>query len=222
MTKRSSSERRPGREGLRLGREGDLAAVRGDRNAARESYRGAIENLVAAFLEDRQANAGLFVTAHRVGEALENIRGCTLDVNETNGTTVNRCAIQALHSRMGMSPAWITRSVCSICGAGDLRCEHIPGQTYDGEPCFRGVTEIVDVDHFALTQNPDFTSTFLLAPTHRLEEIEERVGTQWQPGMKIYSHHCQQCYGRFESRADDIDRTLWERPDESEEPGSEH
>jgi hypothetical protein len=197
------------RAGLRAAREGDLAEQRGDHDAARDRYREALRDLVDAFLEDRKANGDLFVVAHRVGEALENLGGCLWEFDEERRTFSNLCPIQALHSRMAVSVAMITESVCSICGAGDFECEHVPGRTYDGEECVRTVTRIVKADHIALTRNPDFTSTFRISPVLSVREVEQRTGEKWVPGKRLFSHHCQQCYGRFEARAEDLDRSLW-------------
>lgn len=208
-------------EGLRLAREGDIAASSGDRENARQLYRRAIADLVEAFLEDREGNGNLFVVAHRVGEALENIGGCVWEIDEARRMASNTCPIEALHSRIGASIAMVTRSVCSICDAGDLQCDHIPGETYGGNQCFRKVTEVLDLDHLALTQNPDFTFTFQTTPLIPLREIGEHLGELWEPGKSIYSHHCQQCYGRLEYRPDDVDRRLWPKPGGPDEPAGE-
>lgn len=197
------------RSGLRAAREADHALQRGDHDVARDQYREALRDLVDGFLEDRETNRDLFVVAHRIGEALESLGGCSWTFDEERRTFSNLCPIQGLHSRMAVSVAMITESVCSICGAADFECDHVPGETYKGEECERRVTRIVKADHIALTRNPDFTSTFLMSRVLTLAEVEEQTGQKWESGKKLFSHHCQQCYGRFEAGAEDLDPSLW-------------
>lgn len=129
--------------------------------------------------------------------------------------------MQAIHSRVGMSVALISRHKCSICGAGDFGCEHIEGEVYSGVTCGWEQTDIW-IDHVAITQDPDFTVTFHNSIPLSRREIEERLGERWEEGKVLLSTHCRDCYGRHLARPDDIDTSLWEsiganRDDESDQ-----
>lgn len=36
------------------------------------------------------------------------------------------------------------RTYCSVCGAEDLACDHVPGQLYDGRKCYAVMTDVSD------------------------------------------------------------------------------
>jgi hypothetical protein len=180
-----------------------------DRERSEHAYRQAVKYLVEAFLEDREANRNLFVIAHRAGAIIEERFGCTYEAQPGAQTFRLNCPIDKLHSRVGASIAAITESKCSICGAGELDCDHVPGQYYDGDECIRRVTKFVAIDHVALTSNPDFAYTFIGQPDLTLKELTTTLGRAPLPGESIRSRHCRDCYGRHYAKPDDLDTSLW-------------
>jgi hypothetical protein len=165
--------------------------------------------LVEAFLEDRKENARFFVWAHRIGAMREERGECTWTHNPDRDAFSLECPMQAIHSRVGVSVALMSRHKCSVCGAGDFGCEHVAGEVYDGVVCEWRQTDIW-LDHVAITQNPDFSYTFHNSIPLSRNEIEEELGQKWQEGDALYATHCRDCYGKYFARPDDIDTSLWE------------
>ena len=173
-----------------------------------EHYRNALRNLSEAFLEDRRGNKDLFVVCHRIGCIIEQFFECRFEFDENSRSYTLRCPIQALHSRLGASIGAFSESECSICGAADFECVHVPGETYEGQKCHRKITNM-QIDHVALTPNPDFAYTFLTSVPIPLKEMESRMGRSLTGAEPIVSTHCRDCYGRWETRPDDLDPSLW-------------
>ena len=136
-----------------------LFEARANSPRAKKALLSAQSLLVDAFLEDRKENARFFVWAHRIGAIREERQECTWTHDAGRDTFTLDCPMQGIHSRVGMSVALLSRSKCSICGAGDFECEHIAGEVYEGVICNFEQTDMW-LDHVALTQNPDFTYTF--------------------------------------------------------------
>lgn len=186
-----------------------LTEARYNTRQAKTALLNAQRLLVEAFLEDRKRNARFFVWAHRVGVIREERRDCTWTYDSERDTFSLECPMQAIHSRVGMSIALMSRHRCSICGAGDFQCDHIEGLTYDGVQCEWEQTDIW-IDHVAVTQNPDFTYTFHNSIPRSRQEIEAELGEDWEEGKTLFSTHCLDCYGRHFARPDDVDTSLWE------------
>jgi hypothetical protein len=93
---------------------------------------------------------------------------------------------------------------CSICGAGELECDHLPGETYDGEECLSVVESIGPLGHVAFTANPDFTYTW-----YRDQEVSTADivadGTVGAAGDPATCSHCQECAGLNDPSAGDLD-----------------
>lgn len=60
------------------------------------------------------------------------------------------------------------RSVCSVCGAEDGDCGHVPGQTYDGGVCFRELKDIRDA----------YEWSFVAVPAQRAAGVLKRFGRE--------------------------------------------
>ena len=58
------------------------------------------------------------------------------------------------------------RSVCSICGAENGACAHVPGETYDGELCFRELKDVTDA----------YEWSFVAVPAQRAAGVLKRFG----------------------------------------------
>jgi hypothetical protein len=186
-----------------------LTEARLDTPRAKSALLKAQTLLVEAFLEDRKANTRFFVWAHRIGAIREERRECAWSHDRERDIFTLECPMQAIHSRVGVSVALMSRHRCSICGADDFGCDHVEGEVYDGVTCEWEQTDIW-LDHLALTQSPDFTYTFHNSIPRSREDIEEELGEQWEEGKVLFSTHCLECYGRYLARPDDIDMSLWE------------
>ena len=55
------------------------------------------------------------------------------------------------------------RRYCSICGADDLDCEHVPGKLYDSHRCYETLSDITDVWEVSLVWAGQQRNTQLLA-----------------------------------------------------------
>ena len=60
------------------------------------------------------------------------------------------------------------RSVCSVCGAENGGCEHVPGQAYGGELCFRELRDITDA----------YEWSFVAVPAQRAAGVLKRFGQE--------------------------------------------
>jgi hypothetical protein len=187
-----------------------------DRAESEKDLRLALDYLVDAFLEDRAGNADLFAICHKAGAVIEQEFGCWFKKDD-QGRYSLPCPIFGLHSRLGFSPAFVTRGHCSLCGASDFECNHIHGRVYDGVRCARVVDEM-RLDHMAVTNDPDFAYTFRNHTYFTEAEIIEMVGQDIPPGAGPVSNHCAICYGRNGPRPDDLDTTMWRRPGEEGAP----
>jgi len=147
------------RRGLRAAVAAEVGLRNGDKRAAKLARR-AIGDLVEAFLHDRTANADLFARAHRVGALLSATTKCFWTPGPETYTL--QCPIYALHQTWATSVAMTVTTRCSICDAGELQCDHLPGETYDGEECQSVAESIGPLGHVALTADPDFTYTWYL------------------------------------------------------------
>lgn len=60
------------------------------------------------------------------------------------------------------------RSVCSVCGAENGDCAHVPGQEYDGALCFRELKDITDA----------YEWSFVAVPAQRAAGVLKRFGQE--------------------------------------------
>ena len=186
------------REARRRAHEGILM-LKTEPRTAEEVLRLAIELMVDAFLLDRRGNAKLFAGAHRLGARLQERFSCRWTPTEDGKHFENPCGVLALHSRIGLSPGGRTWGRCSICGAGDFQCDHVVGQTYDGERCYREIYRW-DGDEISFTPRPRDPRCFrvwVLVP-------KSEVGSR-----NPVCTHCRHCIGRDEPARDDLDPTIW-------------
>jgi hypothetical protein len=189
------------RRGLRTALAAEIALRNYDERGAGLA-REAIADLVEAFLHDRTANADLFRRAHRVGALLSSTAECFWKPGRETYTL--RCPIYALHQTWATSLAMTVTTRCSICGAGELGCDHLPGETYNGDECRSIAESIGPLGHVALTANPDFTYTW-----YRDQEVSTAKivanGTIGVAGDPATCSHCQECPGLNGPSAGDLD-----------------
>ncbi len=190
------------------------AALVADEADAEQRARSAIEILVDAFLADRKGNRACFAIAHKLGRTLGRRYGCPLQLDAEAGTYTNACGILALHSRIALSPGGPAFAECSICGAGDFECDHVPGRIYDGKPCFR---KIVDwhIEEVSLVRVPRDPRCYRVRRLTTVSEVEEARGRPLLPGERPVCEHCQDCYGVDGPSEEDLDPASW--PDLPEE-----
>ena len=67
------------------------------------------------------------------------------------------------------------RSVCSICGAEDGGCEHVPGRTYDGGLCFRELKDVTDA----------YEWSFVAVPAQREAGVLKRFGQEREEDLSL-------------------------------------
>lgn len=193
------------RDAKRNRTRGLIALNQGRNKEADRFLRAAIEDFVNAFLFDRRGHAHCFSEAHELGREVSSKLGCPM--KQKSPTTWNlRCGVLALHSRVGMSIGGATWGHCSICGAEDFECDHVPGQIYEGEVCIREVYR-VELDEVALVQFPDDPRCYRVTTDKTLREIEEIIGQALPDGAVPTCEHCKTCSGKPAEA--DIDQSLW-------------
>jgi hypothetical protein len=196
------------RRGLRNAIAAEIYLTRGDERGA-ELARRAIADLVEAFLHDRASNADLFARAHRVGALLSTTAKCFWTPGPEKYTL--RCPIYALHQTWATSIAMTVITRCSICGAGELECDHLPGESYEGEECRSVAESFGPLGHVALTANPDFTYTWYRDQEASTAELLAD-GTIAAAGQSATCSHCQECPGLNGPSAGDLDPVgRWEQ-----------
>lgn len=204
------------REGLRSFRLG-LFLIRRDSAAAEKHLRGSLRDLVEAFLEDRRGNADLFTLAHRIGYLLVHTFKCPYEFREEDQRWTQTCPIPGLHRRVAFSVALLWARSCSICGADEFDCDHVPGETYEGGVCELERTKAIGLDHLALTHEPDFVYTFIQADQVSQREVVAEFGRPLREGERLMCDHCRFCRGYFGPSAEDLDPSSWRDMDEASE-----
>jgi hypothetical protein len=192
----------------RLRYEAVMTERAGDRRAER-LYRNAIESFVDAFLVDRAGHAGCFTDAHAVGRHLADRYGCPMTAAGDGYWTVG-CGVLALHRRFGASWAGPTVGHCSVCGAGDLECDHVPGRWYDGMHCHRIVAR-ADLLEVSIVPFPDDPRTYRMEVAVTPRELRAARGRPLPSGEVPLCTHCtQSCDGAdLGPSREDVDQSLW-------------
>lgn len=67
------------------------------------------------------------------------------------------------------------RSVCSVCGAENGDCSHVPGQEYDGALCFRELKDITDA----------YEWSFVAVPAQRAAGVLKRFGRERERDLAL-------------------------------------
>jgi hypothetical protein len=184
-------------------------AAMATRDADAESRaRNAIEVLVDAFLADRRGNRACFTLAHRLGRMVAENYGCRLTYDADSKSFSNTCGVLALHSRIALSPGGPAFSVCSICGAEDFGCDHVPGRTYAGQPCFREITEW-PLEEISLVRVPRDPRCYRVHTPITRKEAERVGGRALRPNEFLTCDHCQSCAGINGPADEDLDPASW-------------
>lgn len=207
------------RQARRLRYEAHMAERMGDPRAE-QLYRAAIERFVDAFLVDRAGHAACFADAHVVGRHVAERYGCRMKEAGDGYWTVG-CGVLALHRRLGASWAGPTVGRCSVCGAGDLECDHVPGRWYEGVRCHRLVYE-VDLREVSLVSLPDDPRTYRIEVALTPREIRAARGRPLRRGEVPLCTHCTEaCDGADRGPRDaDVDQSLWSIPAPGREDGA--
>lgn len=179
-----------------------------DRESAERWYREAIERFVDAFLVDRVGFEWCFTEAHRIGAYVRATYECPVSREESGWR--RRCGVLALHQRVGLSIAGTSTGTCSLCGAGDFDCDHVPGRLYGDQHCVRGVADF-DLREISLVQFPDDPRCYRVETIIPFAEMDERLGHRLKHNEYPICDHCLSCSGSTEGpAAEDVDQTLWE------------
>lgn len=199
------------RRARRLRYEAALAERTGDARAE-QLYREAIERFVDAFLVDRAGHTACFTDAHAIGRHVAERYGCPMKDAGEGYWTVG-CGVLALHRRLGASWGGPTVSHCSVCDAGDLECEHVPGKWYDGVHCHRVVHQ-ADLREVSLVPFPDDPRTYRMEVAVTPRAIRAARGRPLRRGEVPMCTHCTKgCDGAARGpREEDIDQSLWPAP----------
>jgi hypothetical protein len=195
----------------RLRYEAWMAERAGD-SRAEQFYREAIESFVDAFLVDRAGHAACFTEAHAIGRHVAERYGCPMRQAGDGYWNVG-CGVLALHRRLGASWAGPTIGRCSVCGAGDLACDHVPGRWYDGVHCHRIVYD-VDLREVSLVPFPDDPRTYRVEIAVTPREIRAARGRRLRRGEVPLCTHCSEgCDGADRGPSEhDVDQSLWLAP----------
>lgn len=200
-------------EYARLGRARRADALQaltaGRRREAETLAREAIEHLVDAFLFDRKGHRACFAEAHELGRVVARILGCPMKLSKDGESWASNCGVSALHARFGTSHAGTSLSLCSICGAGDLECDHIRGTFYDGQRCHRVIYEMT-LPEISLVRFPDDPRCYRLEIPHSREKVEAAFGGPLPANVTPVCTHCIDCDAAENgAQDDDIDQSLW-------------
>lgn len=101
-----------------------------DKQSAGELASQSLKHAVNAlnYLEDHPGRDTAHLWVHRAGALRAATIGCPLTIE--NGKVWRACPVNIVHIRVGMSPGFTTRQVCSICKKSAAVCEHFPGDHY--------------------------------------------------------------------------------------------
>jgi hypothetical protein len=196
------------RRARRLRYEAVMAERAGDGRGER-LYREAIECFVDAFLVDRTGHAACFTDAHAVGRHVAERYGCPMKHVGDGYWTVG-CGVLALHRRVGASWSGPTIGHCSICGGGDLECEHVPGRWYGGAHCHRIVHQ-ADLRDISLVPFPDDPRTYRIEIATTPRAIRAARGRPLRDGeVPLCTHYTKSCDGAHRGPSEeDVDQSLW-------------
>lgn len=178
---------------------------------AESLQRLALERLVDAFLIDRRGHTECFADAHLLGREILRRFGCPFTFDAERQAWILRCGVLALHSRVGSSPGGPTIGACSICGAADFECDHINGEVYDGERCYRLITRF-DIKEISLTPRPHDPRCYRLDTVISAREVERRRGRPLAAGESPVCEHCATCPGAQGPTDDDLNPESWAWP----------
>jgi hypothetical protein len=199
------------RQARRLRMRAQLAERLGDVDA-HPIYRAAIERFVDAFLVDRPGEVDCFTEAHLLGRYLEERFGCPMQLSDDGDYWTVECGVPALHSRFGSSYGGANLGRCSLCGADDFQCDHVPGRFYDGRRCYREVYE-VNLDEVSVVQSPEDSRTYRLQIATPMSAVLEARGRPLLPSEVPMCTHCTECPGADRGPTEeDIDPSLWPPP----------
>jgi hypothetical protein len=169
--------------------------------------RAAAEHYVNAFLVDRVGHRAAFGKAHRLGRQILREFGCPYTLREDGQAWVLKCGVRALHSRLGLSPGGPTLGQCSICGAADFGCDHLNGEVYNGQRCFRLITRW-DVREVSLVTKPYDPRCYRLDDVVSVRAAERARGRPLLPNEAPACEHCATCRGIPSN--DDLSPEEWE------------
>jgi hypothetical protein len=181
-------------------------AIKAGAADAEVQARAALEILVDAFLVDRQGNRDCFARAHALGRRVNLTFGCHASYDSDSDCYGNDCGILALHSRFGLSPGGPTVGICTVCGAGDFECDHVPGRLYEGQVCRRVIREW-DVREVSVVSVPHDPRCYRINRVETRDVVERALGRALKEDELPECRHCQECRGT--PSTDDLDPSRW-------------
>ena len=94
------------------------------------------------------------------------------------------------------------RSVCSICGAENGACAHVPGRTYDGGLCFRELKDVTDAYEWSFVAVPAQRTAGVLKRFSQEREKDRSLRREAELGRK-YLKELRREVARLAMLADD-------------------
>ena len=176
---------------------------------AEEQARAALEVLVDAFLLNRRGNRDCFDRAHALGRTINRRFGCAWSFDAERNVYENTCGVLALHNRLGLSPGGPTVGACSICGASDFQCDHVPGRRYEGRFCQRVIVEF-NLEEISLVTVPRDPRCYRVHFPKPREEVERLRGRPLRRGEQPLCSHCEGCAGIEGASEEDLDPSRWD------------
>ena len=142
------------------------------------------------WLEDTDEFENAHVLLDEIGRFIRTEVEDACLVTYEGGEYFNECPVSLAHSRVGMSIGFVVhKAECSICHLDPWDCEHITGRTYDGERCYRIITdaEVFEVSLVARPAQPDARIHKIGMP---LPELREALGADFEPGIGVVCDRC--------------------------------
>jgi len=150
------------------------------------------------WLEDTDAFERAHLALDDAGRQVRLKFGCHLDFEPGKGYS-QTCPVALAHTRVGSSFGGIVEEVeCSICQRDPEDCDHITGEQYDDQWCYRQITKVdlFEVSLVSRPLQPDARLTSVSIPRKRLADS---LGPTFRYGMRVSCDLClQECDGMSE------------------------
>lgn len=126
---------------------------------------------------------------HEIGRFVRSTWGCS--VGQAGKGYWRDCPADLAHIRYGLSPGMVIgASECSICHQDPETCEHIKGREYDGETCYRIITEIREILEVSFVSRPAQPDARIERVNVSTDRLQAHLGPQWHPGMRVSCDKC--------------------------------
>ena len=126
---------------------------------------------------------------HEIGRFIRSTWRCSF--GHDNQGYWRECPADLAHIRCGMSPGMVIgASECSICHQEPAECDHINGRVYDGERCYRIITEVKEILEVSLVSRPAQPDARIQRVSVSTSDLQDHLGPVWKPGMPVSCDKC--------------------------------